>query len=195
MKRGLFMALMVAAVAMQLTGCCGPSIGSDGKVTGGGDTKVPPNTALADALNGKWMGGRAQTLEWKLTGGKGTVTYTEDTAGHIEGAAEVDVVANGPDFDCVVDAGTVIPMRVRYVSADVLIVRLVRTKPEGVQVMRSDPYARTSEAAQALMTSMADATPGYHWDVVTRPGEQTYYERLVSQGLLKKSDNLVGQAE
>jgi hypothetical protein len=43
--------------------------------------------------------------------------------------------------------------------------------------------------------TLASATPGFHWDVVIRPGEQAYYQRLVSQGLLGKGENLIESTE
>jgi hypothetical protein len=183
--------LMLAVLPLLLAACWSQVANSDKSGSTNGKTETSAQGATAAALNGKWMGGRAQTLEWVLADGKGTVRYTEDLAGPVDVSTAVDIAADGPDFTWKDLKGDLNPMRVRYLTKDRLIVEWLRAKPEGVQVIRSDPYARTKEAAQVFLSSMANATPGSHWDVAKRPGEQTYYERLVSQGLLSENDNLI----
>jgi hypothetical protein len=89
-------------------------------------------------------------------------------------------------------SGTKHPMRVRYVSKDALVVERPVKKTDEVYVISCDPYSRAAVGAMALMTRGVQATPGFGWTTVTKPGMKQYDDTIIEAGVLKASDNMVG---
>jgi hypothetical protein len=189
LRRVLVFALIVV-VSVLLAGCngSGGSASAPGASAAAADA---PNGELASKLDGAWTSSAGQTLAWKLAGDKGKVTYVEsfdgvDPAETREFKADVDVAANGADFEYGDGANL---MRVRYLTADMLIAERISTTTKAI--IGTDTYGRTKDAAVQAATAFMNALPGTSGAVGTKPGETSYYDNLVNEGLLVPKENAI----